>query len=193
MFLHPGIGFGGPCFEKDLKSLIYVMNSASTSASLFKATLEVNGSQPGRVVSVLKEELGNDLSGLQVGVWGLTFKGGTSDLRDSLALRVVEEIIAEGGQVLAFDPAYDESSPGLLFELRESALAAAEADVLVVLTDWPQFAKIDAADISARVKMRLVIDGRNLLDADALTGVGLSYRGIGRRRRAPSVELAEAG
>ncbi len=193
LFLHPGIGFGGPCFEKDLKSLIHVMDSASTNASLLRATLDVNDSQPGRVVSVLKQELGNDLAGLRVGVWGLTFKGGTSDLRDSLALRVVEEIIMEGGEVSAFDPAYDRSTSSLHFNLMESALAAAESDVLVVLTDWPQFATVAAQEISARVKKRLVIDGRNILDAKALAGAGMNYRGIGRRRSPSPIELAEAG
>jgi UDPglucose 6-dehydrogenase len=193
LFLHPGIGFGGPCFEKDLKSLIHVMDSSSTSASLLKATLDVNDRQPGRVVSVLKEELGNDLSGLRVGVWGLTFKGGTSDLRDSLALRVVDEIIMEGGEVSAFDPAYDRSTSSLHFNLMDSALAAAEADVLVVLTDWPQFANVAAEDIFPRVKTRLVIDGRNILDAQALSSAGISYRGIGRRRSPSPIELAEAG
>jgi UDPglucose 6-dehydrogenase len=193
LFLHPGIGFGGPCFEKDLKSLIHVMDAAQTDASLLKATLDVNDRQPGRVVSVLKEELGEDLSGLHVGVWGLTFKGGTSDLRDSLALRVVEEIITEGGKVSAFDPAYDKSTSSLHFDLVESALAAAESDVLVVLTDWPQFRSVAAGEIAARVKKRLVIDGRNILDAQALTSAGMTLRGIGRRRSASAIELMEAG
>jgi UDPglucose 6-dehydrogenase len=192
LFLHPGIGFGGPCFEKDIKSLIHVMDAAETSASLFEATLAINDSQPGRILDVLRQEMGHDLGGLRIGVWGLTFKGGTSDLRDSLALRVVDDIVAAGARVIAFDPSYTEVTTGLRFELTDNALAAAEADVLVVLTDWPQFATVDAAALAKRLRKRLVVDGRNLLDADALMDAGLRYRGIGRRRSA-SLGLAETG
>jgi len=194
MFLQPGIGFGGPCFEKDLKSLIHVMNTANTNASLLEATLEINDKQPRRIVETIKDELGDDLSNLKFGVWGLTFKGGTNDLRDSLALRVVDEIMASGGQGVAYDPSYrDGATESQRFELAESALAAADADVLVVLTDWPQFAKIDEHAIAARVRRRLVIDGRNVLDASALRNAGMTYRGIGRRRTVDSLELAETG
>jgi UDPglucose 6-dehydrogenase len=192
LFLHPGIGFGGPCFEKDIKSLIHVMDAANTSASLFEATLSINDDQPGRVVEMLRQEIGHDLGGLRVGVWGLTFKGGTSDLRDSLALRVVDDIVAAGARVIAFDPSYTEVTTGLRFELTDSALGAADADVLVVLTDWPQFAEVDPAVLAKRLRKRLVIDGRNVLDAEAMMDAGLRYRGIGRRRTA-ALGLAETG
>lgn len=193
MFLQPGIGFGGPCFEKDLKSLIHLSKNSNADYDLLHATLDVNDRQPRRVVDVLEQELNESVSGVRVGVWGLTFKAGTDDVRDSLAIRVVEALAARGAEIVAFDPAFRDPAHQLPCTLAASALEAADADVLLVLTDWPQFRAVDPWALAHRLRRRLIVDGRNVLDIDAVTAAGLLYRGIGRRRTASGVELAEVG
>jgi UDPglucose 6-dehydrogenase len=193
MFLQPGIGFGGPCFEKDLKSLIHLSKNSNADYDLLHATLDVNDRQPRRVVDVLEQELNESVSGVRIGVWGLTFKAGTDDVRDSLAIRVVEALAARGAEIVAFDPAFRDPAHRLPCTLAASALEAADADVLLVLTDWPQFRAIDPWALAHRLRRRLIVDGRNVLDIDAVTAAGLLYRGIGRRRTASGVELAEVG
>lgn len=193
MFLQPGIGFGGPCFEKDLKSLIHLSKNANADYDLLHATLGVNDRQPSRVVDVLESEFGGSVSGARVGVWGLTFKAGTDDVRDSLAIRVVEILAGRGADIVAYDPSFRDPAHRLPCTLAPSALDAADADVLLVLTDWPQFRAVDPWAIAHRLRRPLVVDGRNVLDIDAVTAAGLVYRGIGRRRTAAIVELAEVG
>lgn len=193
MFLQPGIGFGGPCFEKDLKSLIYISKNANAKSELLSATLKVNDRQPQRIVETLVEELGGSIQGSRIGVWGLAFKAGTDDVRDSLAVRIVEELAARGAEVVAYDPAIDGSAVNLPCTHAATALEAAEADALLVLTEWPEFSSVDPWALAHRLREKIVVDGRNVLDIDAMTAAGLRYRGVGRRRMPDSVELAEAG
>ena len=110
-FLQPGIGFGGPCFEKDLKSLIHLSRNSNAASHLLNATLDVNDRQPGRMVAAIEEELEKSVAGATIGVWGLTFKAGTDDVRDSLAIRVVEDLARRGAIIKAFDPAFVDTPP----------------------------------------------------------------------------------
>jgi len=193
MFLHPGIGFGGPCFEKDLKSLIHLSKSTNIDCDLLNATLGVNDRQPARVVEVLEAELGHSVRGVRVGIWGLTFKAGTDDVRDSLAIRVVADLAERGALLTAFDPSLVDSDLPMPCRMASSALEAADADVLLVLTDWPHFRLVDPWALANRVGRRIIVDGKNILDADAITNAGLHYRGSGRRKNASPIELAETG
>jgi len=195
LFLQPGIGFGGPCFEKDLKSLLHTSKGVNGESPLLAATLHVNDRQPRRIVKAVTDELGGSVAGLVIGVWGLAFKAGTDDIRDSLALRIVQELTENGAEVVAYDPAVDSAKVmDLPCRLAPSALEAAECDALLVLTEWPEFKNVDPWAIARRVRQRVVVDGRNVLDIEALTAAGLRYRGVGRRRDAETVEqLAEAG
>ncbi len=193
MFLQPGIGFGGPCFEKDLKSLIYISKNANAKSELLSATLTVNDRQPQRVVSALVEEMGGSLEGTRIGVWGLAFKAGTDDVRDSLAVRIVAELAERGAEVVAYDPAIDGSSVSLPCTHAKTALEAAEADALLVLTEWPEFCSVDPWALAHRLREKIVVDGRNVLDIDAMTAAGIRYRGVGRRSTPEAVELAAAG
>jgi UDPglucose 6-dehydrogenase len=177
LFLNPGIG----------------SRNSNADYDLLHATLDVNDRQPRRVVDVLESELGGSMAGVRVGVWGLTFKGGTDDVRDSLAIRVVEDLASRGADIVAFDPAFQDKQHKLPCKLAASALDAADADVLLVLTDWPQFRAVDPRALADRLSRRLIVDGRNVLDMDAITSAGLVYRGIGRRQSAAVIELAQAG
>jgi UDPglucose 6-dehydrogenase len=180
-FLAPGIGFGGPCFEKDVKALHHTAGKLEVGRELLSATLRVNAAQPKRVVQMLEEELG-DLAGTRIAVWGLAFKAGTDDVRDSLALRIVDDLVARGAHPVAYDPAATHSLRGVNCETRPSALEALEqADALLVLTEWPEFAQISPWAIANHLRRGIVIDGRNVLDSQGIAAAGLQYRGVGRR------------
>jgi UDPglucose 6-dehydrogenase len=179
-FLEPGIGYGGPCFDKDVRSMQHVAETQGASSELLAATIRVNHAQPLRVVELLEAELGK-LDGVSIGVWGVTFKAGTDDVRDSLAVKVINEIVARGGRVRAFDPAVSGAHTAIHCDLADSALAVLDADALLVLTEWPAFRDVAPALIAQKLRRGVVVDGRNLLDGDALAAEGVRYRGIGQR------------
>jgi UDPglucose 6-dehydrogenase len=181
LFLQPGIGFGGPCFEKDVKSLTRVSEQNGAHCDLLKATLQINDRQPKRIIEILEDELGQSVSGMEIGVWGLSFKGGTDDIRDSMAIRVVDELVARGAKVRAFDPSIERHRTQVPYPIAETAVDAARADALVVLTDWSEFANVDPKELAPILRRSLVVDGRNILNREAYTNAGLTYRGIGRR------------
>ena len=179
-FLMPGIGFGGPCFEKDLKSLRRIAQRSNVGCELANATLAANDHQPRRIVELVAEEIG-PLHGRTVAVWGLAFKAGTDDVRDSLAMRIVEDLTARGATVCAFDPAVHATALPVGASFAPNALAAAAgADALLILTEWPEFAQISPAAIAHALGDGVVIDGRNVLDAERISEAGLRYRGVGR-------------
>ncbi len=178
-FLRPGIGFGGPCFEKDVKSIDHVAVKTGSTHELFSAILRVNNAQPMRLIDTLEAECGN-LQGMRIGVWGLAFKAGTDDIRDSLALRIVEELGRRGATLTIYDPAVRIAPLPASSRLTTSALEAADADALVVLTEWPEFGEIAPSSYAQLLTSRVVIDGRNILDSARVTAAGLTYRGVGR-------------
>jgi UDPglucose 6-dehydrogenase len=180
-FLTPGIGFGGPCFEKDVKALHHAAGKLGVGRELLAATMRVNLAQPKYIVGMLEEELG-ELAGTHIGVWGLAFKAGTDDVRDSIAVRIVSELTARGAHTVAYDPAVSEVPPEIRCELRHTAMDAIEhADALLVLTEWDEFASISPWAIAKRLVRGVVVDGRNILDPQAISATGLRYRGVGRR------------
>jgi UDPglucose 6-dehydrogenase len=178
-FLRPGIGFGGPCLEKDVKSIRHIAMQMETSRELFSATLRVNDRQPMRVIEALVREIGS-IEGAAIGVWGLAFKPGTDDMRDSLAVRIVEELGARGALMTAYDPAIYVAPLPAGSRLVRSAIEATDADALIVLTDWPEFSETDPLTFAHMLRRRVVIDGCNVLDARRIASAGLTYRGIGR-------------
>jgi UDPglucose 6-dehydrogenase len=178
-FLNPGIGFGGPCFEKDVKSIHHVAGLHESGRELFSATLRVNENQPRRIVRLLEEEIG-DIQGREIGVWGLAFKAGTDDVRDSLAVRIVEDLGRRGAKVIAYDPAVHVATLPPNCRMATTALEAASADALLVLTEWPIFGNTDPRMYADLVRTGVVIDGRNVLDSDRVSAAGLRYRGVGR-------------
>lgn len=178
-FLKPGIGFGGPCFEKDVKSIEHVAAKHNVGRELFSATLRANEAQQNRIVHLVEDAAGS-LDGLTVGVWGLAFKAGTDDVRDSLAIRIVDMLAERGATVVAYDPAVHVVNLTKGCRLVTTALEAASCDILLVLTEWPEFRAIPPMRYASSVRRRVVIDGRNVLDVDRVVSAGLTYRGVGR-------------
>jgi UDPglucose 6-dehydrogenase len=178
-FLMPGIGFGGPCFEKDVKSIEHVAEHHNMGRELFSATLRVNEAQQTRIATLVESAVGS-LEGLTIGVWGLAFKAGTDDVRDSLALRIVDRLAERGATIVAYDPAVHVTTLPKGSRLVHTALEAADCDALLVLTEWPEFAAIPPSAYAPLVRRRVVIDGRNVLDAERVAAAGIDYRGVGR-------------
>jgi UDPglucose 6-dehydrogenase len=159
---------------------------------LLSATLRVNSQQPRRVVDMLEQELGG-VANARIAIWGLAFKAGTDDVRDSLALRIIADLHERGAKLLAFDPSVRSFGFETPCEMASSAIAALDgADALLVLTEWPQFLEIPAWTIAARLRQRVVVDGRNLFDPDVMADAGLRYRGVGRKPNGSSGDALAA-
>jgi UDPglucose 6-dehydrogenase len=182
-FLRPGPGWGGSCFPKDSRALIKIAEDAEYSFDLLKGVITVNDQQFDRVVDKIRIAAGGNLSGKVVTVWGLTFKAGTDDLRDSPAIAIVERLIKFGARVQAFDPTVTNVRSGIPKDLviaSSSAEATSKADVLAVLTEWDDFKWISPTTIATTMAGKQIIDARNLLDRKEWERAGFTYQGIGR-------------
>jgi len=193
-FLQAGIGFGGFCFPKDLQSFIRMAEKNGCDFSLLREIERINAGQVERFVQTLRDELWI-LKGKRIAAWGLAFKPHTDDMRFSPATAVLDRVIAEGANVAAYDPEAHEEARRLAphIDLSSSAEEAAEgAEALLILTDWPQFRDVDFARLRQSMVRPLLLDGRNLLDPQAMAALGFEYRAVGRgvSRRAA---LARAG
>ncbi|MFN8028192.1 MAG: UDP-glucose/GDP-mannose dehydrogenase family protein [Acidimicrobiia bacterium] len=183
-FLHPGPGYGGSCFPKDTAALIHTASEYGYDFSLLRGVVEVNREQHKRTVDKVRAAVGGSLDGATVGIWGLTFKANTDDLRDSPALAIASALLAEGARVLAYDPATGPEAearvPGITI-VADPYEAITGAGVLGLLTEWDEFRWLDFGRVhDAMAAPRAVIDARNLLDPAAMRRRGLVYQGVGR-------------
>ena len=182
-FLRPGPGWGGSCFPKDSRALIKIAEDADYSFDLLKGVITVNDQQLDRVADKIRIAAGGNLSGKIVAVWGLTFKAGTDDLRDSPAIAIIERLMKLGARVQAYDPTVNVIRPGIPSDLVIAAScgeATAQADVLAVLTEWDEFKWVSASETSTHMTGKQIIDARNLLDRKDWERAGFTYQGIGR-------------
>jgi UDPglucose 6-dehydrogenase len=182
-FLRAGIGWGGSCFSKDVTALKKLAANTGYQFQLLNASLEVNELQKRRVVAKLQKHLGR-LVGKRVALLGLAFKPGTDDMRDAASLVLAARLQAEGAHVQAFDPVAEDAARSLItgVEFCPSALDCVEGcDAVVLVTEWPEFAELDWAEVAGRMKGNLLLDGRNFFDPSAIRAAGLTYEGIGRR------------
>ena len=181
-FLQPGPGWGGSCFPKDSRELIRIAENIGYSFDLLKQVILVNEQQLERVLHKVRTAVGGDLSEKKIAIWGLTFKAGTDDLRDSPAVAIVIKLLEAKAVVHAFDPTVTELRNGLPTDLviSSSAIkATANADALLILTEWEEFRIISPNDIASSMASKQVIDARNLLDRTDWKNSGFSYQGIG--------------
>lgn len=181
--LKPGPGFGGSCLPKDTAALLAAARGAEYRFAQLEATVAVNEAQRDRVVEKIAAAAGRSLEGLRVGLWGLTFKAGTNDVRDSPAVDVAARLLARGAAVRAYDPeALPEAVTARVpIEVVEDPYAACEgASVLAVLTEWDEFRWLDFAKVADLMTRPAVVDARNVLDREALRRRGFEYQGVGR-------------
>ncbi len=181
-FLRPGPGWGGSCFPKDTKALVRIAAKVGYDFRLLGGVIAVNQEQFVRVVDKVRRSVGGDLSGRTVAVWGLTFKAGTDDLRDSPALEIIGRLLEQGALVQAFDPTVTSADglPSGTSVALSTTDACAGADVLVVLTEWDEFRWQDPVALAEDMNGRAVVDARNILDRARWQRHGFDYQGIGR-------------
>ncbi len=190
-FLSPGPGWGGSCFPKDTAALLHTSLSRGFDFTLLRAATDYNQEHQRWMVSKVVRALGGDLDGAVVAMWGLTFKAGTDDLRDSPAVEIARQLTELGCTVRAYDPAIRRPLPGVT--VCATALAAArDAHVLVVATEWPVFARADLGAVGSVMADRSLVDMRNLLDPEVATACGFRYDGVGRGHRGAARSLAPA-
>jgi UDPglucose 6-dehydrogenase len=178
-FLSPGPGWGGSCFPKDTRALKSVAAEYGLELPLVDATLESNDESFARVVESIRELVGGELEGAIVSVWGLAFKANTDDTRDSPAITVINRLLDRGCKVQAFDPAALAPKREGLVQFGTAEESAVGADVLVVLTEWSQFAKADPSVISKAMRRQAVLDTRRVLPASEWKSVFNNFKVLG--------------
>lgn len=184
-YLEAGIGFGGPCLEKDLKALIRIAENNGYEPRLLNAVLEKNEYQVRQAITKLKELTGYLLYRKIIAVFGLAFKAGTNDVRTSLSLRVIDQLEKEGAIIRAYDPVAvseaKEIKPNIEYH-EDPYKAVHHAEALLILTDWPEFRKLDWGKIKERMASPNLVDGKNLLEPRKMQELGFAYRGVGLGR-----------
>jgi UDPglucose 6-dehydrogenase len=185
-FLRAGIGYGGSCFPKDVSALKQIAGNSGYHFQLLNAVIEVNELQKRRVIGKLKRYLGDELRGKRIALLGLAFKPNTDDIRQASSIVLAGRLLAEGAQVIGYDPVAAENIRALLPTMvcAPSAMAALEgADACVLVTEWDEFLELDWMLVKQSMAQAIVIDGRNALDGAALKEIGFTYEGIGTRSR----------
>lgn len=183
-FLFPGIGYGGSCFPKDVKALVYSSNEVGYEFKILNAVTDVNEAQKVHLVNKIRRYYNNDLNGKRFALWGLAFKPNTDDIREAPALEIIRELLAQGASVSAFDPEAMSNVKAILGESVTFAEtpydALQDADALIVATEWNEFRTPDFDKILAALKDPVVFDGRNVFDVEQMQAKGFHYESIGR-------------
>ena len=183
-FLNAGIGYGGSCFPKDIAAFIAISDQIGVPFTLLKEVQRINKDQFQRFLKNIRDALWV-LGDKKITVWGLAFKNNTDDIRSSVAIDMVEALVAEGAHVTVYDPKGMENAKGLpvaqKIKFADCAIDAVDgAEALIIATEWPEFAQQDFAEVKRRMLAPMVFDGRNLLDPATMKEMGFTYRGIGR-------------
>ena len=190
-FLNPGIGYGGSCFPKDLKAFSSVARETGYDFRLLHEVMEINAEQRTRFLRKVRSVLWT-LKGKRLAVLGLAFKGGTDDIRESPAIEIVKSLRKEGCEIRVFDAAAAERAREVLPQegihyCASPYEAANQADALLILTDWPEFAKLDLPRLKGALTYPIVVDGRNLYDPAAMAAAGFIYSSVGRADQQSSI------
>jgi len=183
-FLNAGIGYGGSCFPKDIAAFITISERLGVPFDLLKEVQRINRVQKERFLKAIRETLWV-LREKRIAVWGLTFKPDTDDIRSSVAIELVGDLLREGAHVVAYDPKGMEKARAVktigAAEFASSALeAVSDAEALIIATEWIEFANVDLAIVRDKMRTPIVFDGRNLLDPETMIHLGFHYHSIGR-------------
>jgi UDPglucose 6-dehydrogenase len=183
-FLNPGIGYGGSCFPKDVRALEQLAAERDYDAPLLRAVEQVNRGQLDRTVDKIERELGG-ARGRTIAVLGLAFKPNTDDVRDAPALAIIRRLLERGGTVRAHDPIANSIARSVLDDSRVAFFddmyeTVEGADAIVLATEWNEFRALDFERCASAMRGTLLIDGRNVFDADQARAAGLNYVGVGR-------------
>lgn len=184
-FLYAGCGYGGSCFPKDVNALIKTGEIAGYSPKILKEVENVNNEQKMVIVNKIKEKFGKDLSNLRFGLWGLSFKPGTDDMREAPSVIIINELIKSGAKLKAYDPKAKEvaedifnDNPNIEFYNNKYDVLD-DCDGLIIVTEWNEFRSPDFDEISNRLTNKVIFDGRNQFDKELLNRIGFEYYQIG--------------
>lgn len=184
-FLFPGIGYGGSCFPKDVKALVKSSQDAGYHFNILNAVMEVNESQKQVIIQKIMTHFDGNIQGRKFGLWGLSFKPDTDDIREAPALEIAEQLVSKGAEIVAFDPEGMENTRRVLGDkiryANDPYSAIEGADALIVATEWGVFRTPDFAKISGSLRNKLVFDGRNIFSLAKMEELGYTYYSIGRR------------
>jgi UDPglucose 6-dehydrogenase len=185
-FLFPGPGYGGSCFPKDVKALVRTAQEAGSRLTILEAVDDANERQKQRMFEKLQTALGDELRGATIAIWGLAFKPQTDDMREAPSLALIDALLAAGASVVAHDPvAMTEARrrlDGRVSYAETNYGALQGADALAVVTDWNEYRHPDFTRILELLRRPVIVDGRNLYDADKMRSLGFTYASIGRGR-----------
>ena len=189
-FIYPGAGYGGSCFPKDVNALIKTSRDYGYTSRILEAVDQVNYDQKKLIPAKVVKRFGEDLSGLTFGLWGLTFKPNTDDMREAPSITLVKELTSRGAKVRAYDPEGREQSESYYLkdvkeleycESKYDALKGAEA--MILLTEWKEFRSPDFLEMGKLLKNRVIVDGRNQYDPEMMREEGWEYMYIGEPGR----------
>jgi UDPglucose 6-dehydrogenase len=184
-FIYPGAGYGGSCFPKDVKALIKTARDHGYDLNVVEAVEKANEFQKTVLFGKIKKHFGNNLKNREFGIWGLSFKPQTDDIREASAIILIEALLNEGAGVKAYDPAAMDETKKIFGDriicVSDPYEALNGADAMVLMTEWPEFRIPDLEKISGIMKSRVIFDGRNIYDPAELKKAGFVYYGIGRR------------
>src|SRR5690349_22610105 len=187
-FLHAGPGYGGSCFPKDTLALLQTADKFGVDQRIVRTTVEVNDDRKASMVERVERALGGDLKGKRVGVLGLAFKPNTDDMREAPSIPLINLLLERGAEVSAYDPVAREQAEKIFSGIEfapDAYAAAADADALVIVTEWDEFRALDLEKVAEALRGKVLVDLRNVYDRDEAEEAGLTYYGVGRGRLEP--------
>lgn len=185
-FLYAGAGYGGSCFPKDVSAVVQTAAHCGHDLQILRSVQAVNERQKAVLAKKVATRFGEDLSGRRFALWGLAFKPGTDDMREAPSLRVIEQLLAMGAEVSAYDPVAIPMARGILgdrpgLHFADSANGAlCGATALVIVTEWKEFRSPDFSHLKATLRVPVIFDGRNLFEPGDMKRLGIEYHSIGR-------------
>ena len=184
-FLYPGTGYGGSCFPKDVKAIIKTAEELGCEMNVIKAVEKANDFQKNIIFNKINKHFNGKLRDLTIGIWGLSFKPKTDDIRESSSIYLIKKLLQEGTVVKAYDPAAMTEAArqlGNAISLSTDPYdALRDADAMVLMTEWSEFHLPDFGKMAAIMKGKVIFDGRNIYDPKVIADMGFRYYGIGRR------------
>lgn len=183
-FLFPGIGYGGSCFPKDVRALIKTSIDKESSMTILQTVDEINNRQKLVIVNKVLNHFDKNITGKEFGVWGLSFKPNTDDMREAPSIYIINELLKHGAKISAYDPEAMGNSKFYFNDKIEYAEnqydAIKDKDALLILTEWNEFRNPDMSLVSESLKTKLIFDGRNVFSPDRMKELGFTYYSIGR-------------
>lgn len=184
-FIYPGTGYGGSCFPKDVQALIRTADEYGHSLDILKAVEAVNYRQKSVLAGKIRKHFGNDLTGLKFGMWGLSFKPKTDDMREAPSLVIIDLLLKAGASVVAFDPVAMDEAHRILGDkiayAKDEYDACIDVDGLIIVTEWPEFRMPNFRVIAKLMKSNTIFDGRNIYEPDEMQELKFNYYSIGRK------------